>query len=146
MEKNNELRNYSIIRYLSYWLYVLITLVTPIGLIAWQFEIFKQPGKMQITAYGIIAIILALYIMRGHLKQAIADMEYGPIRTLIQNVMRLAPMFIAWFILHFLQRMVAQVEFILLCTILGYIVAIIFDMLHTIMVIKCKQLKESNNK
>ena len=142
---NNEaLRKYSIIRYLSYWLYVLITLVTPIGLIAWQFEIFKQPGKLHITAYGIIAIILALYIMRGHFKQAIADMEYGPIRTLIQNIMRLAPMFIAWFILHFLQKMVEQVEFILLCTIIGYTVAIAFDMLHTSMVVKCKELKESN--
>jgi hypothetical protein len=64
MTKLTDLSNKKlyILRYLSYWLYVISTIGIPIILVSWQFEIFKKPGGLQITAYGIILVIIVLFV------------------------------------------------------------------------------------
>lgn len=127
------------LRYISYWLYVLATIGIPIGLLAWQFDLFKKPGVLQITGYGIIAVIVVIFILKGHIKRAIADMEKGIVRTILQNVMRIAPYVVFWFVLTFLEEYVIKVRFILFWSIIGNTAAMFLDIWHTTLVKKCQK-------
>lgn len=137
-----KLKKCTIQRYISYWLYVVLSLAIPIGLIAWRFDLFKKPGPLQITGYGIIAIIIAFFIFKGHLKRAVDDMEHTWVRTVIQNIIKLIPLVVFWAILMFMESFLDKIKFILFFTIIGYILAAFVDVWHTEMVNKCKELKE----
>lgn len=127
------------LRYISYWLYVLATIGVPIGLLAWQFDLFKKPGALQITGYGIIAIITLIFIIRGHIKRAIADMEKGIVRTILQNIMHIAPYIVFWVVLTFLDDFVIKIRFVLFWSIIGNLVAMFLDIWHTTLVKKCQK-------
>lgn len=126
-----------ILRYLSYWLYVLCTIGIPVGLISWQYEIFKQPSGTQLTAYGIILIIVVLFICRGHIKRAIIEMETCITKTILLDTGRLLPWVASWFIIAFLSEAAAKVQFILFWAIIGNFIAIFIDIWHTALLKEC---------
>lgn len=121
----------TILRYVTYWLYVLLCLGVPIGLLAWQFDLFKTPGVMQLTAYGIITVIVAVFILRGQLRKLVDDMEKGVPRTIVQNLLKLAPFIIFWLILLFLEDHIMKVRTILFWSLIGYLAAAFVDVWHT---------------
>lgn len=127
------------LRYLTYWLYVIITLCVPIGLLAWQFNLFKKPGVLQLTGYGIIALIIAVFILKGHIKRAIEDMDKCILRTVLQNILRIAPYIFFWFVLTFLEDHIIKVRFIIFWSIVSNTVATFFDIWHTTLVEKCQK-------
>lgn len=128
------------LRYLSYWLYVILTIGIPVGLISWQYKLFAAPPKaLQLTAMGGITVMLILFILRGHLKRAIAEMETSLIKTAIQNLFRLLPWIAFWVILTFLESHLIRIRFILLWSILGNIVASFIDLWHTSLLKECKE-------
>lgn len=130
------------LRYLSYWLYVLATIGIPIALIAWQFDLFKKPGPLQITGYGIVAAIIIIFVVRGHIKRAIMDMQKGVVRTILLNFMRLVPYIIFLFVLVFLEDHIKKVSFILLWSLIGNTGAMALDIWHTTLVQKCQNKTE----
>lgn len=133
------MKNTRILRYLSYWIYVILTIGIPIALIAWQFELFKKPGVLQITGYGIIAIIVAVFLLKDLIKKTIADMEKGVLRTILQNVLHLAPYVAFWILLTFLEDHIAKVRFILLWSVISNFIAMFIDIWHTTLVQKCEK-------
>ena len=141
MEENTVTKRDKFLRYFSYWLYVVLSIGIPIALLTWQFDLFKKPGVLQITGYGIIAIIIVLFICKGHLKRAVDDMEKGIIRTTIQNIMRIFPLLIFWFVLTFLDDQIVKVRFILFWSTIGYFAAMFVDIWHTSLVKKCQKEK-----
>lgn len=126
------------LRYLSYWLYVLCTIGIPVGLIAWQYQIFKKIGGLQITAYGIILIVVVLFICRGHIKRAIIEMETSIIKTVLLNISKLLPWAACWFIMSFLSGSASKVQFILFWSIIGNFIAMFIDIWHTALYTECK--------
>lgn len=118
---------------------MLATIGIPIGLLAWQFDLFKTPGTMQVTCYGIIALLVTVFILKGHIKRAIADMEKGVVRTILQNLTRLAPYIVFWFVLTFLDDYIVKVRFILFWSVIGNIMAMALDIWHTTLVKKCQE-------
>lgn len=138
------MKKYTFLRYFSYWLYVLVSIAVPVGLIAWQFDLFKKPGPLQITGYGIIAIIIVVFVFKGMLKRAVADMEKTWVRTVIQNILRLFPIVAFWLVLMFLESYIAKIRFILFFVIIGYVAAAFIDVWHTNLVNKCKTEKAKN--
>lgn len=133
------LKKTRLLRYLSYWLYVIATIGIPIIFIAWQFDLFKKPGILQITGYGIIAIIIVAFICKGHVVRAIADMNKGIARTILQNIMRLVPYLIFWIVLTFLETYIVKVRFILFWSVIGNIGATFLDIWHSYLVKKCEE-------
>ena len=136
MAKISNLSNtkLNVLRYLSYWLYVLCTIGVPIGLVSWQFEIFKKPSETQLTTYGIILVIMLVFICRGHIKRAIAEMETCTTKTIIINLGRLLPWMACWFIISFISEASTaseKVEFIMFWSIIGNILAMFLDIWHT---------------
>ena len=126
------------LRYLSYWLYVICTIGIPVGLIAWQFQIFHKPGPISLTAYGIIAVLVAAFIFRGHLKRAIAELEPCITKTVIINVGKLVPWIAFWFILTFVTGSIEKIKFILFWAIIGNFFAMFLDIWHTALLRECK--------
>lgn len=138
----------NIYRYLSYWLYVLCTIGIPVSLIAWQFDIFKKPGGTQITAYGIILVIILVFICRGHIKRAVADMEISITRTVIINIGKLVPWLACWVILMLASNaatITARIQFVLFWTIIGNLIAMVFDIWHTELYKEAKRRENKNN-
>lgn len=151
MAKLSELSNkkLNIYRYLSYWLYVLCTIGIPVGLIAWQFEIFRRPGGLQLTAYGVILVLIIVFICRGHIKRAIADMEICVTRTVIINIGKLLPWAACWVILMLASNaatITTKIQFILFWTIIGNLVAMMFDIWHTALYKEAKHREQNRGK
>lgn len=143
MTKLSELSNVklNVFRYLSYWLYVLCTIGIPVGLIAWQFDIFRKPNGVQLTAYGVILVIIVAFICRGHIKQAIEDMETSILRTVIINIGKLIPWIACWIILSLASEastVTTRAQFILFWTIIGNLGAMCFDIWHTALIKEVK--------
>ena len=139
MSKLSNTKLYTL-RYLSYWLYVILTIGIPVGLIAWQYQLFThKPGGLQLTAWGIITVIVLFFICQGHMKRAIAEMETSITKTIIQNVFRLIPWLAFWIILTFLEDHVIRIRFILFWSIIGNIAAGILDLWHTGLLKECKE-------
>lgn len=126
------------LRYLSYWLYILCTIGIPVALVAWQYDIFKKPSGVQLTAYGVILAIIVIFICRGHIKRAIADMEVSITRTILMNAGRLLPWAACWFIMTFMSDTAAEVQFILFWSIIGNFIAMFIDIWHTALYKECK--------
>lgn len=131
------------LRYLSYWLYILCTIGTPIALVAWQFDLFKKPGGLQLTGYAIILLIFVAFLGGKHIKRAIADMELSLAKTILQNLILIVPFLILWVILTFLESFISQIRFIALCTVLGLLCAAFIDFLHTKIVQECNSRKDN---
>lgn len=141
-ERKGKRKNHDkFLRYFSYWLYFFISVGTPIALIAWQFDIFKKPANLQFTAYGIIAVIIFVFSIRGKMKEAIADMDRGIPKTIIKSVQRLAPYLVCWIILTFLDNLIVQVRFILFWTIVAQVVASCVDIWHASIVQRIAEQK-----
>lgn len=126
------------LRYLSYWLYVLCTIGIPIILISWQYDIFKKIGSLQLTAYGIISVIIVLFICRGHLKRAIEEMDTSILKTVLLNISKLLPWLACWFIITFMSDTMARVRFIIFWSVLGNFGAMFIDIWHTTLYQECK--------
>lgn len=131
------------LRYFTYWLYVLLYIGIPITLIAWQFKLFDKPGKIQITGYGIIAIIVVIFLTKGLITKAISELNNGILRTFLQNIMHIIPLIAFWLALVFLETLLVKVKFILFWSMLGCIAAFGIDIWHTILVKKCNEEKEN---
>lgn len=131
-----------VLRYLSYWLYFFISVGTPIALIAWQFEIFKQPKAMQLTAYGIIAVIIFIFLVRGKMKEAISDMDKGIPRTILRNLQKFIPYIACWMLITFLDDMIIKVRFVMFWTIIAQAIAAALDLWHTTII---KRLERGHN-
>lgn len=129
------------LRYLSYWLYVLCTIGIPIILVSWQYDIFKKIGSLQLTAYGIILVIIVLFIFKGHLKRAIEEMETSVIKTVLLNISKLLPWLVCWLIITFLSDTMARVRFIIFWSVLGNFGAMFIDIWHTTLYQECKSRK-----
>lgn len=128
-----------ILRYLSYWFYVFLTIGIPVGLIAWQCGLFThRTGGLQLTAWGIVAVIIVFFTCQGHMKRAIAEMEIGFIKTILQNIFRIAPWILFWVILTFLDEHIIRVRFILFWSIMGNVFAGFVDLWHTSLLKECK--------
>lgn len=126
------------LRYLSYWLYVFCTIGIPIILIGWQYDIFKKPPAIQLTLTGVILAIIVIFILRGHIKQVIADMEISITKTIIVNLGKMLPWIACWFIMAFLSSSAEKVQFILFWFIVGNIIALFIDVWHTALYKECK--------
>ena len=128
------------LRYLSYWLYLFLTIGIPVGLISWQYKLFVAPPKaLQLTAWGAISVIIILFTLKGHLKRAVMEMETSLMKTVILNVFRLLPWVAFWVILTFLESHVVKVRFILLWSIIGNIGASFIDLWHTSLLKECNK-------
>ena len=128
-----------ICRYLSYWLYVIFTIGIPIALVAWQFDIFKKPGPVQITGYGIIAIIIAFFIFWKHIKRAISEMEQGLAKTILHNLLMVVPFLLVWIAMTFMEDHIVRIRFIIFWTMIGLFVSAFFDLWHTLIIQELKK-------
>lgn len=127
------------LRYLSYWLYMLIAIGTPIALVTWKFDIFAKPGPVQCTGWAIILGLILCVILSKLFKRVLADLEQGIIKTILHDGIMISPFFIAWGILTFLERYILQVRFIVFWTIIGLIVASFMDLFHTLILKEIKK-------
>ena len=135
---NKKLHTY---RYLSYWSYVFSTIGIPIALIVFQYDIFKKPSGVQMTAWGIIAVIITLFVCRGHLSKAIEEMETSVLKTILTNTRKLFPWMVCWFLLTFLKTFASEVQFILFWSIVGNFLAMFLDIWHTNILIEYNRRK-----
>ena len=140
--KDWSLKKLQVFRYLSYWSYVICTIGIPLALIAWQFDIFRKPGPVQLTGWGCIAVIIVAFICGKHILATLRDMEKGLARTILQNAVMLVPFLAVWIMLTFMEQYIIRIRFILLWTIIGLSAASLLDLWHTLILQEINQRKK----
>lgn len=133
------LRSLKLWRYLTYWIYIFLSIAVPLIIITEKYELFYKASNLKLTGCGIIVAIVVIFFIRKEIVKAVNEMEKGILRAVLQGIIGIIPLAILNVLLIFAETQMVAFKFIVIWSTVSNVLACVPEAIHQHLCFKIKQ-------